>query len=134
MQFRETAQDPLAREQHDDNQQKADPELPIDGIDSRQHVLRDHVDGGANETARVRYGFRRVTARFPTEREQSELLALLQRQQNYLAEGWGNVRELATGTNALPAELPAGSTPTQLAAYTVLSRVLLNLDETITRN
>ena len=29
--------------------------------------------------------------------------------------------------------LPAGATPTQLAAYTVVSRVLLNLDETITK-
>jgi hypothetical protein len=33
----------------------------------------------------------------------------------------------------LPAHLPAGTTPTQLAAYTVVSRVLLNLDETITK-
>jgi hypothetical protein len=31
------------------------------------------------------------------------------------------------------ADLPPRSTPTQLAAYTVLSRVLLNLDEAITK-
>ena len=37
-------------------------------------------NGGSNETARVQYGFRRVTARLPTEREQTELLALLRRQ------------------------------------------------------
>ena len=30
-------------------------------------------------------------------------------------------------------KLPEGVTPTQLAAYTVVSRVLLNLDETITK-
>jgi hypothetical protein len=58
---------------------------------------------------------------------------LLRRQQDYLGEGWANVRELATGTNSAPTDLPPGSTPTQLAAYTVLSRVLLNLDETITK-
>jgi hypothetical protein len=90
-------------------------------------------NGGSNETARVQYGFRRATSRWPTAREQTELLDLLRRQQDYLGEGWANVRELATGTNSAPTDLPPGSTPTQLAAYTVLSRVLLNLDETITK-
>jgi len=32
-----------------------------------------------------------------------------------------------------PKSLPAGVSPAQLAAYTVVSRVLLNLDETITK-
>ena len=35
--------------------------------------------------------------------------------------------------HAKPADLPDGVTPTQLAAYTVVTRVLLNLDETITK-
>ena len=43
------------------------------------------------------------------------------------------IDELATGKSEVPEKLPAGTTPTQLAAYTVVSRVLLNLDETITK-
>jgi hypothetical protein len=41
--------------------------------------------------------------------------------------------EIGNGTNTVPKSLPANATPTQLAAYTVVSRVLLNLDETITK-
>ena len=44
-----------------------------------------------------------------------------------------NPFELATGKNEPPAGLPEGGTPAQLAAYTVVTRVLLNLDETITK-
>jgi hypothetical protein len=43
------------------------------------------------------------------------------------------VPELVTGKNELPKALPPGISPTQLAAYTVVARVLLNLDETITK-
>ena len=59
--------------------------------------------------------------------------ALLTRQKERIADGWVNASELATGKQELPAKLPKGATPTQLAAYTVVSRVLLNLDETITK-
>ena len=40
---------------------------------------------------------------------------------------------LTTGEKDAPKDLPANVTPTQWAAYTAMSRVLLNLDETITR-
>ena len=42
-------------------------------------------------------------------------------------------RRAWTGANQKPVELPKGVTPTQLATYTLVSRVLLNLDETITK-
>jgi len=104
-------------------------------VDCAQGLARRILqDAGPEESARVRYGFRRVLARLPTDQEQAQLLALLQRQRQYLGEGWVNVSELATGTNRIPTDLPRGCTPTQLAAYTVLSRVLLNLDEAITKD
>ena len=64
--------------------------------------------------------------------EKADLQALLKRQNRRLAEGWLNAADLATGSDEVP-ELPKGTTPSQLAALTAVSRVLLNLDETITR-
>ncbi len=91
------------------------------------------TEGGRTDVDRIRYAFRRTLAREPAEFEQQELLALLDRNKQHVADGWVNPHELATGRNEKPADLPDGVTPTQLAAYTVVSRVLLNLDETITK-
>jgi len=103
-------------------------------VECAQSLARNILsEGGTSDAERIQHAFRRVTARPPTTKEQSHLLSLLERQKQHLAEGWVSAGELATGTNAAPTHLPKGSTPTQLAAYTVLSRVLLNLDETITK-
>ena len=53
---------------------------------------------------------------------------MLDQQRRRLADGWLNPNEVATGDSQPTAKPPAGATPTQLAAYTVLARVLLNLD------
>jgi hypothetical protein len=90
-------------------------------------------DGGRTDDERLTYAFRRVLARPPTAAERAELKGLLERQQRRIADGWVNAYELATGKNELPKNLPPEATPTQLAAYTVVSRVLLNLDEAITK-
>jgi len=91
------------------------------------------VEGGKTDADRIGYAFRRTLSRQPTDSERQELMSLLERQKKHIAEGWVNPHELATGKNESPASLPDGATPTQLAAYTVVSRVLLNLDETITK-
>ena len=91
------------------------------------------AEGGASDADRVNYAFRRALSRRPTDSEQRELLSLLEKERKHIADGWVNPLELATGKNEPPANLPAGATPAQLAAYTVVSRVLLNLDETITK-
>jgi hypothetical protein len=94
---------------------------------------RTLAEGGRTDPDRITYAFRRALARNPTADERQELLALLDKERARMAEGWLNPNEIATGDNKPPANLPAGATPTQLAAYTVVSRVLLNLDETITK-
>ncbi len=91
------------------------------------------AEGGKTDTARIAYAFRRALSRPPTAGEKEELLSLLNKEKARIGAGWVNSYELGTGKNELPARLPAGTTPMQLAAYTVVSRVLLNLDETITK-
>ncbi len=96
-------------------------------------AMRTLEQGGRTESERVQYAFRRVVSRSPTPNEKKELLGLLSRQRVHLGQGWVNILELATGTNAPSPNLPKGTTPSELAAYTVLSRVLLNLDEAVTK-
>ena len=90
------------------------------------------TDGGKTDDDRITYAFRRTVSRPPTKNEISEIKSLLEKQKKRIGEGWINPYELATGKNEKPT-VPEGANPTQLAAYTVVSRVLLNLDETITK-
>ncbi|NOS70619.1 MAG: DUF1553 domain-containing protein, partial [Verrucomicrobia bacterium] len=91
------------------------------------------TEGGKTDADKINFAFRRTLSRPPTDSERRELFALLEKQTKHIGAGWVNVNELATGKSDSSTKLPAGATPTQLAAYTVISRVLLNLDETITK-
>lgn len=93
-------------------------------------ILRE---GGSTDPDRLNYAFRRVLSRPPSEAEAKELTALLAKQRARIADGWINPWEVATGAADQKRELPANTNPAQLAAYTIVSRVLLNLDETITK-
>src|SRR5438132_6926859 len=103
-------------------------------VECAQALARKTLEaGGASDADRISYAFRRALSRPPTSDEKAELLSLLQKQEHRIAEGWVNANEIATGKNQTAKDLPKSATPTQLAAYSVISRVLLNLDETITK-
>ncbi len=103
-------------------------------VECAQALARKTLEAGGNTDAdRITYAFRRALSRPPTNEEKAELLLLLEKQQHRIADGWVNANEISSGKAEVPAKLPNGTTPTQLAAYTVVSRVLLNLDETITK-
>ncbi len=96
-------------------------------------ALRVLREGGSDDNRRADYAFFLCTSRQPTAPERDAVLALLQSRRQRLAEGWLNVRDISTGDpNRLP-ELPAGATPQDAAAWTLAARVLLNLDETISK-
>jgi hypothetical protein len=81
---------------------------------------------------RVEYAFRRVLARKPSSEEKGALLKLLRTEEPRFSTGEVNPWNLALNDPDKPALLPRGARMEQLAAWTVVSRVLLNLDETIT--
>ena len=100
---------------------------------ARALALRILTEGRKDDASRLRYAFRRCLSRPPSDVERDALLAVIAKQKARIAEGWVDPWLLATGENARPAKLPADATPAQFAAYTVVARVLLNLDETITK-
>ena len=79
------------------------------------------------------YAFRRCVSRAPTAQESSVLVDLLLRQSTRFSTAGVDPWSLAAPDPKERPELPQGTTPAQLAAWTAVSRVLLNLDETITK-
>jgi len=100
---------------------------------ARALALKILRDGGATDNDRLGLAFRRVLTRRPTIAEQTELLSLLERQRERFVNGELNPWNLAAGDPDKPFPLPKGSRMEDVAAWTVVSRVLLNLDETITK-
>jgi hypothetical protein len=81
-----------------------------------------------DESARLRYAFRLCLARTPTDREQQRLQSFLARQKDEFSESPSEARTLA---RAALAESEASAI--DRAAWIMTARVLLNLDEFITR-
>lgn len=86
--------------------------------------------GGASIADRIRWGFRRVTSRFPDE---AELTILAQGYEKHLAR----YRSDSDAASKLirQGETPVDGTldPAELAALTLTANVLLNLDEVVTK-
>jgi hypothetical protein len=99
-------------------------------MESAQALAKAALAAKSADEERIEYAFRRVLARQPTNEEKTELLKLLAEQSEHIAEGWVDTKALA---GAAVNDLPPNTSPTQLAAWTTVARVLLNLDETITK-
>jgi hypothetical protein len=87
-------------------------------------------DGGTTPDARIAHGFRLATSRRPSEAERTVLTAGLARRLAGFREDRDAARGLiAAGESQADPSLDAA----ELAAYTMTASLILNLDETITK-
>jgi len=97
---------------------------------SRALAQRTLLEGGTDINDRVTYAFRLATARKPTRKERGVLRSLLEER----------LTSFQRDQQSASALLEAGETPrdkrldpSELAAWTTVASVILNLDETITK-
>jgi hypothetical protein len=98
---------------------------------ARKLAERMLVEGGKTPAERIRFGYRVVLSRDP-EAVESEVVAktLQQYVDRYQKEPAAAAKALRVGDS--PPR--AGLAEPELAAYTLIANLLLNLDETVTRN
>lgn len=96
-------------------------------------ALQTLQHGGPTAAARVVHAFRLCLARKPTTEEATLLTNMLIEQTRLFSQAGARPWDLAVTDPSILPELPDGTTAAQLAAWTAVSRVLLNLNETITR-
>jgi hypothetical protein len=86
---------------------------------------------GVNDAERLRNGFRLVTARIPDEKEAAILAETLAAERaRYANNNEAAKKALSVGESPVPDDVPAP----ELAAYTMVANLLLNLDEAVTKN
>ena len=91
-----------------------------------QRILKD---GGPDNTARLRFAFRLTLARAPSEKETAILSKTLDAQlATYTQDKTAAALLVKVGDLAKPANVD----DSELAAWTAMGNVLLNLNETIT--
>jgi hypothetical protein len=101
---------------------------------ARALALRILREAGPDDESRGRVGFVLCTSREPTAAEAAVLAEYVALQRRRLAEGWIAPQVISTGDPESLPPLPPGVTPQDAAAWVLASRVLLNLDETLTKN
>lgn len=96
-------------------------------------AMRILKEAKLDDRDRLDRAFRIAVSRPPKPQEQEEVLRFLGEQRRRIADGWLNPREITTGDPAKLAELPQGTTPQDAAAWTLTARIILNLDETLSK-
>lgn len=99
-------------------------------IEAAQSLARRMAALPSDVNARVTHGFRLALTRPPTDRERQRLADLFARTREKYAKD--PAKALAMATKPL-GPLPAGADAADLAAWTVVANVLLNLDEALAK-
>jgi len=98
---------------------------------ARKMAERMMREGGSTPAERIGYGFEVATARRPGEPEQEILLASFgYYRDGFQSDGTSAARYLAQGEAARDGKLDAR----ELAAYTAVASIILNLDATLTKD
>jgi hypothetical protein len=97
-------------------------------VEAAQALARRMGETGGTAADKARYGFRRCLARHPSERELNRLVQLYGEAYKRISAAPDQARRMAA--NPL-GPLPEGADPADLAAWTVVGNVLLNLDEMV---
>lgn len=99
-------------------------------IEAAQALARTMAKSGTTTADHIRAGFQQCTSRPPSDSELADLTKLFNNARERFAKDIERARKLAT--NPL-GPLPDGADPVELAAWTVVGNVLLNLDEMFMR-
>jgi hypothetical protein len=99
-------------------------------VEAAQALARRIAAQPGDTKARVVYGFRSVLTRPPSEKELTRLSDLFERVRQQYQKDPAKASAMATKPLG-PA--PAGAKTDELAAWTVVGNVLLNLDETLAK-
>jgi hypothetical protein len=97
---------------------------------ARAFAVRMMSEGGATADDRIRWAFRRATSRMPTAEEVKILRAVFEQQlADFQKDGEAASKFLSVGSFQ-----PKGQCDrSELAAWTTVATMLLNLDETVTK-
>lgn len=85
-------------------------------------------EGGDSVESRTRYAFQLVLARAPTDGELTRLMAFFEAERMSFGKDEEGARKTA---ESMRGKAPGGMEISELAAWTMVARVLLNLDETL---
>ena len=98
---------------------------------ARALAARALTEGGAEDAARIEWLFRTVLSRAPAAEEATIVAQTLAgNRARYAADAEAAKRAIAHGES----KPPAGIAPAELAAWSLVANLMLNLDETLTRN
>lgn len=88
-------------------------------------------EGGANDKDRIRWAWRVATARWPEAEEAEAVQNVLTQHRNRYSSDEAAAKELISFGESSVEEK---ADPIELAAYTLVANLLLNLDEVVSKN